>query len=273
VRGLVRACHLQPTLAVTGLTTILAVSVGRGIGSLAAAAAVLAGQLSVGWSNDYLDRDRDVAAGRRDKPIVAGEVSATLVGRAALVAAIVCIPLSFLSGWRAAVVHLVAVAAAWAYNAGLKRTVISVVPYAVAFGLLPAFVTLGLPTHPWPPAWATAAASLMGAGGHFVNTLADRDDDALTGVRGLPQRVSRTASLLIGTLLLGLALAVLAIGPAGTPSPTTIVLLALGVTAVVGVVATSVTGHDRAAWSLTLVTAGSAVLALVVNGNALTTGT
>jgi 4-hydroxybenzoate polyprenyltransferase len=273
MRGLVRACHLQPTLAVTGLTTILAVSVGRGASSVAVAAAVLAGQLSVGWSNDYLDRDRDLTVGRLDKPIVAGDVSASVVGRAAVAAAILCVPLSLLSGWRAAAVHVVAVSAAWAYNAGLKRTAASVAPYAVAFGLLPAFVTLGLPTHPWPPKWATIAAAVLGAGGHFVNTLADRDADAQTGVRGLPQRVSRTASLLIGTLLIGLALAVLAVGPPGSPSPATIVLLALGVIAVVGVVAAAVTSHDRLAWSLTLVTAGSAVLALVVNGNALTTGT
>ena len=270
MRGLLRACHLQPTLAVTAVTTTLALSVGRGTGSLAVATAVLAGQLSVGWSNDYLDRARDLTAGRLDKPIVAGEVSPRLVGKAAVTAVVLCVPLSLLSGWRAAAVHLVAVAAAWAYNAGLKRTPASVVPYALAFGLLPAFVTLGLPAHPWPPPWATAAAALMGAGGHFVNTLPDRDDDALTGVRGLPQRMSRTASLLLGTLLLGLALAVLAIGPPGTPSTATILLLAVGGAAVVGVVTAAVTGHDRAAWSLTLVTAGSAVLALVVNGNALT---
>lgn len=270
MRGLLRACHLQPTLVVTAVTTILALSVNRGVGSLAVAAAVLAGQLSVGWSNDYLDRDRDIAAGRRDKPIVAGEISAPVVGRAAVTAVIVCVPLSLLSGWRAAAVHLLAVAAAWSYNGGLKRTVVSVVPYAVAFGLLPAFVTLGLPTHPWPPAWATAAAALMGSGGHFVNTLADRDDDALTGVRGLPQRVSRTASLLIGTVLLGLALAVVVTGPPGAPAPATMLLLTVGGIAVLGVVAAAVTGHDRVAWSLTLVTSMSAVLALVVNGDSLT---
>ena len=56
MRGLLRACHLQPTLAVTAISTALALSVGRGVGALAVLFAVLAGQLSVGWSNDYLDR-------------------------------------------------------------------------------------------------------------------------------------------------------------------------------------------------------------------------
>ena len=47
-------------------------------------------------------------------------------------------------------------------------------------------------------------------------------------------------------------------------------LLVLGVGALVAVVVTSLTGHPRAAWSLTLLTAGTAVAALMVNGGALT---
>ena len=86
------------------------------------AVAVLAGQLSTGWSNDWFDAARDTAAGRSDKPIVAGTVDVATVRAAALGALVVCVPLSLLSGWRAATVHLVAVASAWACNAGLKAT-------------------------------------------------------------------------------------------------------------------------------------------------------
>ena len=46
----------------------------------------------------------------------------------------------------------------------LKPTVLSPLPYAVSFGLIPAFVTYGL-TPPEPPAlWLTAAAALSMAG-------------------------------------------------------------------------------------------------------------
>ena len=38
-------------------------------------AAVLAGQLSIGWLNDVLDAERDRTAGRADKPVAAGAVS------------------------------------------------------------------------------------------------------------------------------------------------------------------------------------------------------
>ncbi|HEV8298430.1 MAG TPA: hypothetical protein VGQ20_14090, partial [Acidimicrobiales bacterium] len=61
---LLRASHFQPALSVTVIATVLAVSVGRGAGSIVVALAVAAGQLSVGWSNDYLDRDRDRRTGR-----------------------------------------------------------------------------------------------------------------------------------------------------------------------------------------------------------------
>jgi 4-hydroxybenzoate polyprenyltransferase len=106
---LIRASHLQPTLAVTAIATALAVSVGRGVGATWVLLAVLCGQLSVGWSNDYLDRERDTQSHRFDKPIVAQQVGASLVGICAIVALIVCVPLSMCSGWRAGTVHLIAV--------------------------------------------------------------------------------------------------------------------------------------------------------------------
>jgi hypothetical protein len=124
VTPLLRASHFLPAMTVTVIATALAVSTGRGVGAVAVAAAVGTGQLAVGWSNDYIDRDRDRVVGRRDKPIVAGQVSADAVRAAALVAVVACVPLSFLSGWRSALLHLSAVAVALAYNARLKSTII-----------------------------------------------------------------------------------------------------------------------------------------------------
>jgi 4-hydroxybenzoate polyprenyltransferase len=267
---LVRASHFQPTAAVTAIATALAVAVGRGIGgAVAVMLAVLAGQLSVGWSNDYLDRERDRRTDRTDKPIVAGTVTARAVGMAAVVAVFACVPLSFLSGWRAALVHLTAVALAWAYNAGVKSTRFSVVPYIVAFGVLPVFVTLGLPGHPLPPWWAVVAAALLGAGAHFVNTLADLDDDARVGIRGLPHRLGARGSLLVAAVLLASAVLVLTIAPAGGSGPLDIVLLVSALGAVVGVVVAGSTGHERGAWSLTLYVAGLSVVLFLAHGSAL----
>ena len=109
----------------------------------------------------------------------------------------------------------------------------------------------------------------MGAGAHFVNGLPDREADRLTGVRGLPQRMSYRGALLSGVGLLGAALIVVGLGPPGRPTPGTVVLLAIGMSALVAVVVTSSTGHERTAWSLTLLTAATAVAALMLNGGAL----
>jgi len=252
--GLVRACHFQPTLAVTAVTTALALLSGRSAwGCAAVAVAVLAGQLSTGWSNDWFDAARDTANGRTDKPIVSGAVGVATVRAAALTALAGCVPLSFLSGWRAALVHLVAVGSAWEYNAGVKATVLSPLPYAVSFGLLPAFVTLGLPGHPWPRPALMGATALLGIGAHFINTLADREDDARSGIAGLPQRMGATACLLTGVLLLSAcAVAIWTLGGGSAVARTVLLALCLGAAAMV--VTTTLRSAPRAAWTWTLVT-------------------
>ena len=266
---MLRASHAQPTLAVTAFSAALALGSGRRWGTLPVAGAVLTGQLAVGWSNDYLDRDRDRLVGRSDKPIVAGQVSAAAVGAGAVGAALTCIPLSLLSGRRAAAVHAMAVGAALAYNAGLKGTAYSVAPYAIAFGSLPAFVTLGGRSPAIPPISAIAAGALMGAGAHFVNTLADLDDDAVAGVRGLPHRLGARRSLLVGAGLLGAATTVVAVASRRSLGRTGAVITAAAATSVAGVVAATLAGRERAAWSLSLGTAALTVALYVARSDTL----
>ncbi|HEV7826087.1 MAG TPA: UbiA family prenyltransferase [Mycobacteriales bacterium] len=207
IRALVRACHPEPTVAVTAVSAALAAGAGRNVPLIAAA--VLAGQLSVGWDNDAVDASRDVASGRADKPVVRGHVTARTLRVAAVGAFALCVPLSLLSGGYG-VLHVVAVASAWSYNRPLKSTPLSVVPYLVSFALLVAFV-VGSP-GPW---WLLTAAALLGAGAHFANALPDLEDDAATGVRGLPHRLGRTGSTAAASLLLLAASLCLALGPAG----------------------------------------------------------
>lgn len=257
--ALIRACHFQPTVAVTAFVVALSVSAGRGWGTVSGGLAVLSGQATVGWSNDYLDRERDQAAGRVDKPLAADEISPILVRRSALVAAVACVPLSFLWGWRAAVVHLVAVACALAYNLGLKATAFSLVPYLVAFGLLPAFVSLGRQSHRWPSPWIMIAAAMLGGGAHFVNTLPDLHADAAVGVRGLPHRLGATGSLRVGVALFGLATAVVAVN-AGRLGVVGIALVVANVLVIAGVFAAAALRHERTAWTLILLAAAFTVV-------------
>ena len=156
---------------------------------VAVVAAVLTGQLSIGWSNDLLDADRDRQVQRSDKPIATGEISAATVRACCALALVATGVLSLTCGLAAGLVQLVCVAAGWAYNAGLKSTVWSWLPYAVAFGALPVFVSLAGSPPQVPPLWVPLAGALLGVGAHLVNALPDLDDDAATGVHGLPHRI------------------------------------------------------------------------------------
>lgn len=216
VVGLALACHPGPALAVTALACALAL--GSGLGgprSALVTAAVLTGQLSVGWCNDAYDARRDADAGRRGKPAADGTVEARAVWAAATVALALCVPLSLACGALAGTVHLAAVTAAWLYNLRLKATALSWLPYVAGFGALPAAVTLSLPGGPWPRWWMVTAGGLLGFAAHLADTLPDIAADRAAGIRGLPHRLGeRGTRLLLPAPLLG-ATAVLAFGPPG----------------------------------------------------------
>lgn len=218
LRGLVLACHPIPAAAVTILTIALAGVAGiRGGVLTTLGAAVLAGQLCIGWVNDLVDRDLDRASARTDKPVAAGRVDVRDVAIAAATAGAACVPLSLALGTVPGVCHLVAVLAALAYDAGLKRTVWSWVPYAVAFGLMPVVVWLVSPAAELPPAWMIAAGAALGIGAHGANVMPDHARDRAAGVMGLPQRMSPQALRTATAAALLTALAVLILGPAGSP--------------------------------------------------------
>jgi len=225
------ASHPGPTVAVTAFGTALALGAGGGWRAGLVGAAVLAGQLSIGWSNDWLDAERDAAVGRPDKPVGAGLVPVATVRTAARVAAVACVVLSLATGWLAGIVHIVAVASAWGYNLVLKRTAWSWAPYALSFGLLPLFVALavGADGARW---WAMAAGALLGVGAHGTNVLPDLLDDEATGVRGAPHRIGRRATVVgSAAALLGATMLVVLAPPGAPPSvPTTLLLVALAVT-------------------------------------------
>jgi 4-hydroxybenzoate polyprenyltransferase len=268
VIALVRACHPEPSVAVTTITTALAVSAGRGAGSAWVAGALLSGQLSIGWSNDWIDADRDRTAARADKPAAVGELAPGTLRTAALLAAGACVPLSLAMGWRAGGLHLLAVCAAWAYNLRLKSTVLSWLPYALAFGAIPSIVTLGLPGHPWAPVWATAAGALLGVGAHLANVLPDLADDAATGVRGLPHRLGeRSAAALSALLLLG-ATAVLAVGPSDTGILGFVALAGAAVVTAAGLVLARRPG-SRAPFRAAILVAAVDVALLLAGGSSL----
>lgn len=189
--ALLRCAHPGPSLVVSAIIVALATVHQGAHGPLAPLViGVVAGQFSIGYANDAFDAGRDRRAGRLDKPVAAGRISRRTVFVAACVALAVNVLLCFVIGSVTGVVNLVMMAAGWAYNAGLKSTAWSAAMYAIGFGLIPAFAASTLPDTPPVPAWAYAAAALLGLGGHFANVLYDLDSDLRAGVRGLPQRIA-----------------------------------------------------------------------------------
>ncbi|SDF51423.1 4-hydroxybenzoate polyprenyltransferase [Cellulosimicrobium cellulans] len=266
VRGLVVASHFPPTVMVTAFALALSAGIGAGARTTTLVAlAVLAGQLSVGWSNDWLDARRDVAVGRADKPVVSGLVTAATLRTAALVALAACVVLSVATGLLPGVVHVVAVGVAWSYNARLKATWWSWAPYAVSFGLLAVFVVLAAPGEGRPAPWAVAAAALLGVGAHVANTLPDLEDDAATGVRGLPHRLGRRTSSVLAPVLLAAASLLVVVAPPTPPGPVT---WALGAVALVLALAAGAVGvarpRSRAPFALSMAVAGVCVVLLVL---------
>jgi 4-hydroxybenzoate polyprenyltransferase len=217
--ALARSCHPGPSVAVTLFVTALCVTAGNGWGTcVIAAIAVLAGQLSIGWSNDRLDVQRDRAVRRLDKPLATEEAPLRTTDIAISVALLATVAFSFALGARAGGLHLAAVACGWSYNLGLKRTWWSWLPYALAFGSLPVIATLALPDPRVAGAWAIGAGALFGVTAHLTNALPDLVDDRETGVVGFPHRIGARACLAASA---GLALAaslLVVFGPPGSPS-------------------------------------------------------
>lgn len=267
VGALVRAAHAAPAAAVTVFAAAYAAGPAGldAVRVLLVTATVLLGQLSVGWSNDWIDADRDRAVGRGDKPVVRGDVSPGILRTAALAAATAGVLLPVVLGLRVALLHAVLVAVAWAYNARLKATAWSWAPYAVAFGGLPSVATLAAPGPAPAPGWTTLGAALLGVGAHLANVLPDLEDDAATGVRGLPHRLGRRGTAFAAAGVLLGAVLVVVLGPAAAPGAVAWAVLG-GATALAAsaVVVALVRPASRWPFSAAMLVAALAVVLLVV---------
>ena len=260
--ALLGAAHPGPAFAVTLLAGLLGGAVGLGPGGVTLVVlAVFTGQLSIGWSNDLVDVARDREVGRADKPLADGRVSEHTVRIACGVAVLATVPLSLACGWLAGAVHFVTVASGWAYNLGLKSTPWSWLPYALAFGALPAFVSLAEDPGSAPPLWLPLAGALLGVGAHFVNVLPDLADDAATGVRGLPHRLGARWSQVVAAVVLVAAAVVIVVGApvdsrvvaaaalVGTAGLAVVVLLAHGRTPFRAAIAMAVVNAAMLVWA------------------------
>jgi 4-hydroxybenzoate polyprenyltransferase len=265
IRGLAGASHPLPSAAVTAFAAALGAKAGLAAWTLVLlVAAILSGQLSIGWLNDYVDRDADRGAERSEKPLATGRVGEVAIRRAFAIAALVCLVTSLLLGVRPGLLHLVAVGSAYSYDVRLKWTVLSWAPFAVSFGLLPCVVTTALPRHPFPSPAIVIAGAALGVGAHLANTVKDTETDALTGVRGFPQRIGPRRSLLLAAACVVVAGLATVVATPGSWAPRIFAAAAVGAAVVVA------GAGRRLAFPAIIVATALVVAGVVLSGGAVT---
>ena len=170
---------------------------------------VALGQLVVGWSNDLYDYADDLKHQRMNKPLVKGTITRELLMRCL----IIMVPLSFLAnllgplGINGGLVYMFGIACGVAYNLYFKFNIFSPLPYALAFAALPSSIVIA--QEQTPPVWMWLGGALFGVAAHFVNVLKDIDEDQISGIGGLPQRLGMRNSIMSAIVLIGLGVIVL----------------------------------------------------------------
>ena len=207
MRSLLRASHLGPTLAVTLVSFLLASALWWEGPAYFISFGVFLGQLLVGWTNDLNDYQDDLKHNRIRKPLVSGELTKTSLLRAVKITTPIAVVVNLFGplGIKGGSLYLFGVGMGVAYNFYFKSTVLSPLPYALAFA---AFVSsIVIATDQNVPIWLVLVGALFGVAAHFANVLKDLDQDLTSGIKGLPQRLGKKKSRIIcGLLLIALTL-------------------------------------------------------------------
>ncbi len=209
VNGLRLASHFGPTVIVTTISLTLSLFYTSWQNAIMIAVGVALGQLVVGWSNDLYDYADDLKHQRMNKPLVKGTITRELLMRCL----IIMVPLSFLAnllgplGINGGLVYMFGIACGVAYNLYFKFNVFSPLPYALAFAALPSSIVIA--QEQTPPVWMWLGGALFGVAAHFVNVLKDIDEDQISGIGGLPQRLGMRNSIISAVVLIALGVIVL----------------------------------------------------------------
>jgi 4-hydroxybenzoate polyprenyltransferase len=208
-KGLRQASHFGPTLIVT--------AIAFGFGNYywwegpayVIAFTVATGQLVVGWSNDLYDYKDDLAHKRTNKPLV----SALITPQYLMKCLRFMVPFSFIAnllgplGFKGGLVYMLGIACGVAYNFHFKFSILSPLPYAIAFAALPSSIALSKDIT--PPVWMWLGGALFGMAAHFINVIKDMKEDQVSGIQGLPQRLGTKKSIVVAAALIAAGILVL----------------------------------------------------------------
>jgi 4-hydroxybenzoate polyprenyltransferase len=209
LKGLLKAAHFGPTLIVTAISFAFAVHYWWEGPAYVIAFGVFTGQLVVGWSNDLYDFDDDLKHQRSKKPLVSGLITKQYLQKWLRF----MVPFSFVAnllgplGIKGGSVYMLGIACGVAYNFYFKFSILSPLPYAIAFAALPSSVAISKDIN--PPIWMLLGGALFGMAAHFINVIKDMDQDQASGIKGLPQRLGKVKSIAAAAVLIALGIAAL----------------------------------------------------------------
>ena len=194
---------------------------------------VAGSQVATGAFNDWADRERD-AGQRPEKPIPAGQLTAATALAIGTVGLVVQLLASAVLGPLPLLLGALAVGSALVYDLALSRTPLSVLPYILSFGVLPAWIASGIDVPIERVTGAMLLVAPFAAAAHLANAVRDFPLDAAAASRNLAQvlglRVSRVLAVGLA-LLVGLGVAI-AFAVEDRPSPVSAVLAGLGLATV-----------------------------------------
>lgn len=232
--GLLRLSHPLPTLLNAIIAAALTTTAGGSLTQAALAAVTMLGiHASIGAMNDLVDQGSD--AGRAEKPLASGIVAPREARVMVVIAATAGLAASLALGSTSAAIAAAGATLGYLYNAWLKATPFSFLPFAFGVALILPFAWSAAGA-PLPAAIATLCLVSLPGGSALAlqNALADHELDELVGGRGAVVQLGRRRTLLLIALLHGFTyLLLLVSAPAATSTLLLIVgglLLALGVT-------------------------------------------
>ncbi len=211
LKGLLKASHFGPTLLVTAISFGFATYYWWEGPAYVIAFGVFTGQLVVGWSNDLYDYQDDLSHNRKNKPLVSGQITEELLQNWLKWVT----PFSFIAnlfgplGVKGGLVYMLGIACGVAYNFYFKFSVLSPLPYAVAFAALPSSIAISKDIT--PPVWMWLGGALFGMAAHFINVIKDMKEDQISKIGGLPQRLGSKNSIWVAVILIAIGIAVLKI--------------------------------------------------------------
>lgn len=224
-----RVIHLAPSVAVTAIAGVLgAILINQAGGEIGwrwwlTVGSVAGSQIFIGATNDIVDRIRDTAAGRTDKPLANGELNPNAAAWIASVGLALMLVSASRLGAQPLALSATAVASATIYNLFLSRTPLSPIPYLVSFGILPLWIASGVGVPLDRLAGAVPLAGAFAVAAHLANALRDFDGDQRIGSRTLAQLLGRRATHITAWVMalavgVGVGVALLLGGRANLPS-------------------------------------------------------